>query len=269
MIPPPDDPLLDPMTALAREIGDELLAMQRAAGAQIGALVLRRKGAADLVTEADEHAHRRLLAALPALSDLPVVLEESARHRIPDGPFWVCDELDGTINFSRGRPGWGISLARVDGVPTHGVFYLPALGVLVQAVRGRGTWLNGAPVRLGAGPVALTDAVAGCELNPHHAPVLRRRYVDPVTLRTLTTTVAACAVESAAELLQGRTDLYLNCRGAKIWDFAATALAVEAAGGVTRSLDGRPLCWDAVEMGVLFAANAALADAVQAAFEPA
>jgi myo-inositol-1(or 4)-monophosphatase len=256
------------MAALARAIGDEQLAMQRRAGDHLGDLVLRRKGAGDLVTEADEHAHRRLLAGLPALEDLPFVLEESAHHEIPRGPFWVCDELDGTINFSRGRPGWGISLARIDGAPTHGVFYLPAHDLMITAERGRGCHLAGAPVRL-RGVESLTDAVAGCEVNPHHDLDLRRRFVDPVTTRTLTSTVTACAVEAAAELLRGRTDLYLNCRGARIWDFAATALAVTEAGGQALDLAGRPLRWDTVEMGVLFAANRTLADAVLAVFEPA
>lgn len=260
--------LLGRLEALAREVGAELLAMQRAAADDPQGLVLRRKGAGDLVTRADEHSHARLSAALAALdASHPIVLEESARHEIPAGAFFVCDELDGTINYARGRPGWGVSLARVDGVPTHGVFHLPALGLTVTAERGRGCRLNGRPVRL-HGAESLPDAVAGCELNPHHDAALRRRYVDPLTTVALTSTVAACAVEAAAELLRGRTDLYLNCRGAKIWDFAATALAVEEAGGVASDPDGRPLRWDGVEMGVLFAANAALHRACLAAIAP-
>ena len=81
----------------------------------------------------------------------------------------------------------------------------------------------------------------------------------------------ACSVDAALELLRGRTDLYLNCRGAKIWDFAATALAVTEAGGtalaITDDAAGADLRWDAVEMGVLYVANRILADECLAAFE--
>ena len=266
---PAEASLLDRLEAMARAIGDELLEMQRAAAAEPSiaqGLVLRRKGVGDLVTRADEHSHARLVATLATLDEpLPLVLEESPEHHLPAGPCFVCDELDGTINLSRGRPGWGISLARVDGTPTHGVFYLPALGVMVTAERGGGCRLNGVPVRL-TGVETLTDAVVGCELNPHHDLALRRRYVDPLTTRALTSTVAACAVEATVELLRGRTDLYLNCRGAKIWDFAATALAVLEAGGCATDLAGAPLRWDSVEMGVLYASNSRLSEAARSAF---
>ncbi len=263
--------LIDRLAALARTIGDEMLAMQQAAAAEPKGLVLRRKGPGDLVTLADEYSHRELVRCLAEIDpDLPLVLEESAAHEIPKGAFFVCDELDGTINYSRGRPGWGISLARVDGVPTHGVFYLPVHGAMVTAVRGEGCQINGVPVHL-SGVERLTDAVASCELNPHHHVKLRRRYVDPLTVAALTTTVPACAVDAALELLRGRTDLYLNCRGAKIWDFAATSLAVTEAGGtalaITDETAGAPLRWDAVEMGVLYVANRVLADECLGAFE--
>lgn len=270
--PPPTQAtsLIDRLAALARTIGDEMLAMQQAAAAEPKGLVLRRKGPGDLVTLADEYSHRALVRCLAELDpNLPLVLEESAAHAIPSGPFFVCDELDGTINYSRGRPGWGISLARVDGVPTHGVFYLPVHGAMVTAVRGEGCQINGVPVHL-SGAERLTDAVASCELNPHHDGALRRRYVDPLTVAALTTTVPACAVFGALELIQGRTDLYLNCRGAKIWDFAATSLAVTEAGGTALAIGaegpGAPLRWNAVEMGVLYTANAALAEACLGAF---
>ncbi len=248
---------------LAREIGAELLQMQRAAADDLEGLVLHRKGDADLVTRADLHSHRRLTDAFAALAPgVPTVFEESDRHDIPNGPFLVCDELDGTINFSRGRPEWGVSLAYVDGGPRFAAIYLPAPDLLIEATRGEGCRLNGRPARLSTRQ-SLRACVAGAELNPHHDTELRRRYVDPLTLRTLTTRVQACAVAAAADLLQGLTDCYLNCRGAKIWDFAATALAITEAGGIALDLAGAPLRWDAVEMGAFFAANRALADEAQ------
>ena len=55
-------------------------------------------------------------------------------------------------------------------------------------------------------------------------------------------------------LLGGVTATYLN-QVAKIWDFAAIALAVEEAGGTCSHPDGQTFQWDSIPMQALFSAN--------------
>jgi 3'(2'), 5'-bisphosphate nucleotidase len=75
-----------------------------------------------------------------------------------------------------------------------------------------------------------------------------------LTLRALGTAVGA-----AIEMLAGHASVYLNCQGAKVWDFAAAAVAVAEAGGVAVALNGSAPDWSVVPQGVLFAANPAVA----------
>jgi fructose-1,6-bisphosphatase/inositol monophosphatase family enzyme len=62
-------------------------------------------------------------------------------------------------------------------------------------------------------------------------------------------------------VLRGRACVYINWRGAKVWDFAAAVLAIEEAGGVASSCLGEPLVWDRIPMSVMLAANAEVAAA--------
>ena len=50
---------------------------------------------------------------------------------------WIIDPVDGTVNFSRGIPFWGISIAlHFEGKPLVAVVNLPRLGELYTAIKG-------------------------------------------------------------------------------------------------------------------------------------
>ena len=131
---------------------------------------------------------------------------------IPDTACIVGDELDGTIPFARGMRDWGVLLARIEGLPTHGVIFLPAWNLLIAAERSKGCWVNGETVRLSA-PVAFNEIVFGTELNPRLTEEHRRRIIDQLSSKTLTTRCLACGAAGFAELILGRTSLYVNCKG--------------------------------------------------------
>ncbi len=70
-------------------------------------------------------------------------LENKGRH------VWVCDPIDGTKPFIRGVPTSVFSLALVeDGVTVAAVVYDPWCDRLCYAEKGKGTTLNGRPVRV-------------------------------------------------------------------------------------------------------------------------
>ena len=62
------------------------------------------------------------------------------------------------------------------------------------------------------------------------------------------------------ELINGHAAIYLNCIGAKVWDFAAAVVAVDEAGGVATASDGNDLTWRKLPIGVLLAANSLVAE---------
>src|SRR5688572_18858567 len=113
-----------------------------------------KKGVADLVTEADLAAQRRIESAiLKAFPGDVLVGEESGKDQPPADPnarCWVCDPIDGTHNFARGMvPGWGVSLAFVEGgEPRAGGVAMPGLGELFLAHDGGGVTRNGKPAHV-------------------------------------------------------------------------------------------------------------------------
>ena len=62
---------------------------------------------------------------------------------------WVIDPIDGTRNFVRGMPYFGISVALLeDDELIAAVTYMPAMHDMISAQKGMGTWLNGTKVVL-------------------------------------------------------------------------------------------------------------------------
>jgi fructose-1,6-bisphosphatase/inositol monophosphatase family enzyme len=246
--------MLQRLIEIAKQAGDALASLQ---GQNLRG---RYKSRGQLVTRADEASHALIEAQLQqSFAGVPRVMEEQANEGLPSVPYFVVDELDGTIPFARGMREWAVMLAHIDGRPTHAVICLPAWQILIAAEKGKGCWLNGEKIRLSSAQ-SVAQAVIGVELNLFLSEEHRQRFVNRLSARALSTRALACGAAAVAELLLGRTDLYVNCRGGKIWDFAAGALAVAEAGGVARRIDGSPIAWDSMEMDVLLAANEQIAD---------
>ena len=117
------------------------------------AMQIEKKGTIDLVTETDREIEREFRALIAAR--FPVsrgarrrVLRPADRDRVPEF-CWVFDPIDGTTNFAHGLPIFCSSLAlEIDGEAVVGAVYDPNRRELFTAERGRGAWLNGAPLRV-------------------------------------------------------------------------------------------------------------------------
>ena len=60
------------------------------------------------------------------------------------------------------------------------------------------------------------------------------------------------------DFIRGLLGAYISLGGGKIWDFAATALAVEELGGIARSATGQVLNWKEVPQTVMFGRDQAI-----------
>lgn len=200
---------------------------------------LRFKGAKDPVTEADvasERCIRTLLARrFPQIGFLG---EEGGAVEGPDGR-WIVDPLDGTLAFISGLPFFAVCIAlerraRIEA----GVLFLPRLGELFVAERGRGACLNrrrlhvSRTTRLGDAVIALwhDDTVWGDRR-------LRER-IAALALQVRNVRIFGAGFSLAA-VAAGRLDAYWE-QSAKPWDVAAGALLVTEAGGRVTDGAGRP-----------------------------
>jgi len=102
------------------------------------------------VTEVDRRTEDILAEKLTALLPHSVFAgEEQGRRGSSDAAeVWVCDPIDGTLNYVHGLPHWGISAGLLkDGEPVLGVVYCPVLGITYSAAAGAGARRNGKPIR--------------------------------------------------------------------------------------------------------------------------
>lgn len=208
----------------------------------VGRFEVRKKGPADLVTQADLAAQEAVRqAVLGAFPEHCLLGEEKTpgEATADRAEFrWIVDPLDGTTNFVHGVPHYGVSLAlERNGELLVGAVYDPSLDECFTAAAGRGAWLNGRPIR--ASEVsAMSEALAAVGFPPNvgrESPDLR------LFLEILSRCQAIRRTGSSAlnlcYLAAGRFDVYWSY-STNIWDVAAGVLIVREAGGWITSPSG-------------------------------
>lgn len=100
------------------------------------------KGHLDVVTNLDYKMERHLKAALMELFPETLFIGEEENHeQLTDAPTWVCDPIDGTLNFTKGIPYYGVQLALlVKKKPVMSFIDLPVLGQRYWAIQGLGAF---------------------------------------------------------------------------------------------------------------------------------
>ncbi len=190
----------------------------------------------DIKLELDRRCQRlieqRLRTAFPGWG----VLGEEGSVAGGDGPRWVVDPIDGTVNFAYGIPHACVSIAletpeehgRVR--PVVGVVYDPFCDELWTARLGQPARLNGRVIRvsprtrLAEAIVALGAGRRAGAIN-HMVAVLSRLVHRTRKLRSM-----GSAALALAYVASGRFDAYAEI-GLHWWDIAAGGLLVECAGG--------------------------------------
>lgn len=111
-----------------------------------GEIDVSSKRTQDFVSAADVAVEQFIREQLNEyFPDDPIIGEEMG-GQLSESACWVIDPIDGTSNFLRGSPLWGVSLGLVERHrPVIGVVVLPVLNELFAAEIGRGIFLNGKP----------------------------------------------------------------------------------------------------------------------------
>ena len=96
---------------------------------EFGKVQATHKPDGSLVTASDQWADEQIRSAIAQQFPDHGVLTEETQHIFPDTEWcWVVDPIDGTTNFTRGIPVWGISLGLLyRGTPVFGYVHFPIL----------------------------------------------------------------------------------------------------------------------------------------------
>lgn len=190
-----------------------------------GRMHVEEKAPGQFASEADRAVERVIRQAL---GDVALLGEEEGGALDAQGSGWVIDPIDGTTNFLRGLPLWGISIGYVArGEPIAGVVALPELGVMLSAVAGGGTRHNGQPLSR-RHPHDMVRLIALGENDFEAGAVTDERAQR---LRAGGSAVARynCAVFSLAGAALGWVDGYVE-HGCGLWDIAGGAVICREAG---------------------------------------
>jgi myo-inositol-1(or 4)-monophosphatase len=207
-----------------------------------GRFEVRKKGPADLVTQADfasqKLIRRIVLGAFPNHSLLGEEREPGDAPAARTEYRWIVDPLDGTTNYVHGVPHYCVSLAlERNGELLVGAVYDPVLDECFTAAAGQGARLGGRPIHA-SGVVELSESLAAVGFPPNvpsNAPDLLL-FLEMLPLCQAIRRTGSSAL-NLCYLAAGRFDLYWSY-STNIWDVAAGVLIVREAGGCVTSPTG-------------------------------
>lgn len=195
----------------------------------------------DVVTVADRESEEMLAEGLLRLIPGMQVVGEEAAHADPSvlerltGDCWIVDPIDGTRNFAKGHPPFGILLAMASGGEAHtGWIYDPLTGRLCLAHKGKGAFVNGE--KIAARPTGETLPVAAISLI-FMDPAQREAVQQAVAPHYRMADIPLCSAEQYPRLVLGENDVSVFERTLP-WDHAAGALFLNEAGGKCARPDG-------------------------------
>jgi fructose-1,6-bisphosphatase/inositol monophosphatase family enzyme len=223
---------------------------------------VREKAPNDLVTVADLAMERRLTPALASLLPGSTVVGEEAvfddaqiLDRLDqEAPVWLIDPVDGTTNFTEGRPMIAVIVALVQrGRTIAGWIHDPLGGATATVEQGAGAWLGGG--RLRVAPPTDLPAMIGA-LNFKYFPDALRERLKARRDRVTAVRPLFCAGQEYLRLARGQVHFAQFWR-IKPWDHAAGVLLHREAGGHGARLDGAAYRPTDREGGLLLSSDAA------------
>jgi myo-inositol-1(or 4)-monophosphatase len=208
---------------ITHRIGEKLLA-------DFAQLEPTHKADGSLVTEADKWADFELRKAIKQCFPTHGVLTEETEHILPPTDWcWVIDPIDGTTNFTRGIPIWGISIGLLyQGIPVFGFIHFPQIN---QTYHGyfsennsltspKGAYLNNNPIYTSFDRPSFNHVVMFCNRS---LDILKNPFPCKIRITGVTSydlmSVAFGATLGAIEA------------SPKIWDIAGGYPILRAAGG--------------------------------------
>lgn len=218
-----------------------------------------RKADGSPVTIADREAERVMRDLIAArFPDHQIVGEE---HGVGGGEApvrWILDPIDGTKTFVAGVPLYGTLVGvEVEGEPSVGVIYMPALDEMVTAARGLGCRWNGRPCRVSGRTDPAESLLVATDLDAVRARIGHERGDAMAERVAMQRTWADCY--GYLLVATGRADVAMDAVMA-IWDCAALMPIIEEAGGRFTAWSGERT----IDGGDAVATNGALHDDVLA-----
>lgn len=203
------------------------------------------KGERDFATSVDLSVEARIVEHIR--EDFPgddILAEENHTTDVNHSRFWCLDPIDGTVNFSRGLPLYGVQLALVeDGRPVVGCIYLPALNELYWASRGEGSFVNGNPIRVSRVNKIQKALISMGDFSKKdgqdEANARWQKAINSLAIPAMKLKIFGAACVDMSYLSRGYVDAHVMF-GFGLWDILPGLIIAEEAGAVYKTGEGHP-----------------------------
>lgn len=198
-------------------------------------------GAKGLVTDTDLAAEKAILQVLTSESDFGVLSEESGESGKSAGPQWVIDPLDGTNNFARSVPLFGVSVGLMNGKESLvGVIIDPVNEKEYYAAKGGGAFCNEKRIER---PEFDKEYIPMIFLNHGYDDNYRDKFkkFTAATASSYNTLKLGTTAIELVYVASGAVDAFI-CVGDELWDFAAGIVIAQEAGCIFSDWQGNS--WD-------------------------
>lgn len=197
------------------------------------------KGYKDLVTEVDYKCEEIIIKEIEKRFPSHSILSEEKGFIDKNSEYkWILDPLDGTINFARGIPMFGIIISLLHNNETIiGVVYLPMLDEIYYAQKNNGAYLN--DIRINVSDTSnLEEAIISIgDFNIGKDDEMKKKdnieifnIINRFSQYTMRTKCFGAASVDLCFVASGKTDalFYAFCNP---WDVLAGELILKESGG--------------------------------------
>ncbi|MDE2429779.1 MAG: inositol monophosphatase [Burkholderiales bacterium] len=188
---------------------------------------------------ASEQLRQALAQDFPDIAWLEGEFELAPTAALDHGDYWICDAIDGAVQFLRGLPYWCVALTLLrNGEPVLAIVHDPVHQEIFHAIRGQGAYLNGEAIHVNQ-QSSYRDAILATSQPPF---IARQPWAIPAAGAAL----QAFLPEALAIRNLGPTALqlaYVACgRLDGFWQFGQDGFNCLGAGFIVREAGG--LCTD-------------------------
>ena len=198
---------------------------------QTNNLKILSNNARDLKLQIDIDAEEIIKEQITKKSSLPILAEESGISGEIDEIFWVVDPLDGTSNFLRNIPISCVSISLMQGLnPILGVIFDFNNSDLYSAHKGSKAYLNDREIFVSSlSKKKESTLVTGIPAKDNYSDDEFKNMISDFQSWKKIRMIGSAAMASVY-VASGKAEAYKE-NGIFLWDVAAGAAIVEAAGG--------------------------------------
>jgi myo-inositol-1(or 4)-monophosphatase len=216
----------------------------------------------DFVTEADLHSEKIIVGAIKKyFPEDGIISEESKDYKKSSEYVWIIDPLDGTWNFSKEIPLYGIliAVAKNDEVILGGS-YFPYFNEFYFAAKGKGAYRNKKKITCSdkkdinhLRSTGYVQPEGYMEKEPVHRTQMMN-LINKINAIDLWCTEFGCGAYDMALVASGRSHCFISpAAGGNVWDIAAPSIIMAEAGCKVTNFENKR--WQLTDKSDIISAN--------------